>query len=108
MSAMSHRKGGRAEAALVEALRAAGWITARRNFRSGAHGGGDITGGPTDTHWECKCVEALNVWKALDQAQRDARPTDLPVVAFKRNRSSWYAAIPLNELLALLALRDTT
>jgi len=35
-----------------------------------------------------------------------ARPTDTPIVAFRRNRSEWLAVLPLEDLLSLLELRE--
>lgn len=50
---------------------------------------------------ECKCVEALNIWKALEQAEANAEGL-YPLLVFKRNRSEVYAAIQLETLLALI------
>ena len=69
---------------------------------SGGQGGGDITGGPTDWHLEVKHREQCRIWEWLAQAESEARPTDTPAVIFRRNRSGWYAAIPLDVLLELL------
>lgn len=85
-------------------LHTLGFPRARRNFGSGSQGEGDIIGVP-GVHIECKYVEALNIWAALNQACTEAG-TNIPVVAFRRNRSGWYAALPLDDLAALLALRD--
>jgi len=57
-------------------------------------------------HFQIKRVEKLNVWEALRQANSEASQFDIPVLAFRRNRGEWYGALPLDELLALLALRD--
>jgi hypothetical protein len=51
-------------------------------------------------------VESLNIWRALDQAITEAASTDIPVVAFKRNRSPWFAALELDELIPLLRLKE--
>ncbi len=53
---------------------------------------------------ECKNVEALNIWKALSQAETNSKDWQ-PVVMFKRNKSKLYAAIDAAELLALLKIR---
>lgn len=71
-----------------------------------ARGGGvevpDITGFPA-VHFEVKRVESLNIWAALDQAERDAEPNALlPVVAFRRNRSDWYIAQPADDWFNLV------
>lgn len=85
-------------------LHALGFPQARRNFGSGSQGGGDITGVP-GIHLEVKYQEALNIWAALNQACTEAG-VQTPVVAFRRNRSGWYASLPFEDLAALLALRD--
>lgn len=99
-------KGNRAEREIVDMLRKFGWKDARRNWQSGGQGGGDILGGPTDVHVEVKHRERCAIWEWLEQAEAEARPTDMPVVVFRRNRSQWYAAVPMSELLALLRLRE--
>jgi hypothetical protein len=98
-------KGGSAEREIVEILRAHGWDHARRNFRSGADGGGDVLGIP-GVSIEVKRRERCSIWEWLEQCFHDARPTDLPLLVFRRNRSQWYACLPLEELLPLLALRE--
>jgi hypothetical protein len=76
----------------------------RRNIQS--RGGGaeaaDVTGLP-GWHAEVKRVEKLNIWSALQQAESDAKPGERPYVAFRRNRSGWYVALPAPLFLALLA-----
>lgn len=107
MAGMSRQKGARAERQVLALVRAAGWRRARRNFASGAAGGGDITAGPRGIHLEIKHHERAAIYEWILQAELDARGTgDIPVVAFRRNHSRWYAAIPLEELLELLAGRD--
>lgn len=101
----SRRRGGQGEREVVEVAKAHGFDQARRNFGSGAQGGGDITGIP-GCAVEVKYQEALNIWKALAQCENDARPTDTPIVAFRRNAGGWYAALPLDDLMALLVVRE--
>lgn len=78
-------------------------------FRRGiqTRGGGaeaaDVYGDDLGVHWEVKRVEALNIWMALAQAETDALHRDqIPVVAFRRNRGLWYAALPALPFLDLL------
>lgn len=106
LRAQPRSKGNRAERAVIDILKAHGWIGAYRNWQSGGQGGGDIIAGPEGVHLEVKHRERAAIWEWIAQAQAEARPTDLPVVAFKRNGSEWYAAVPLDELLALLKLRE--
>lgn len=103
----SRDKGARAERALVKILRAAGWPNATRNTDGRYQAGrGDIDNGPAGTHIECKHHERADVWAWIAQAHRDAPPTHIPVVAFRRNRSDWHAIVPLDELLALIKHRE--
>ena len=101
LKARPRSKGARGELAVIELLKEHGWA-ARRNWMSGGKGGADIIGGPPGTSIEVKHQERLNVWACLDQCHKAARPTDLPILAFRRNHSDWYAAVPLADLLALL------
>ena len=59
-----------------------------------------------DLHIQAKAVERLNIWAALNQTITEAQDNRLPVLAFKRNRSPWFAALELDELLPLLKLRE--
>ena len=59
-------------------------------------------------HFQIKRTERFEVWKAIDQAETEAKQYDLPIVAFRRNRSKWYCVIEADELVALLRLREQT
>lgn len=100
----SRRRGGIGEREVVEIAKAHGFDQARRNFGSGAQGGNDVVGIP-GCAVEVKYQETLKIWQALAQCEEAAHATEIPVVAFRRNGSQWYAALPLDELLALLQLR---
>lgn len=51
---------------------------------------------------ECKNQERLNIWSAIEQAEKNATQTLKPLVVFKKNYSKTYVALELNEFLALL------
>jgi hypothetical protein len=106
LRAQPRSKGNRAEREIIDMLHARGWTGAYRNFQSGGQGGGDVIGGPADVHVEVKHRERAAIWEWIAQADAECRPTDLPVVFFRRNRCGWYAALPADELLALLQLRE--
>lgn len=106
LRAKPRSKGNRAEREVIDILHAHGWTRAYRNFQSGGQGGGDICAGPADTHLEVKHRERAAIWEWIAQAEAERRPTDTPVVVFRRNRCGWYAALPLEELLPLLRLRE--
>lgn len=107
LRAQPRSKGNRAEREVIDLLRALGWKEARRNWMSGGAGGGDVIGGPTDVHIEIKHRERCSIWEWIAQAEAEARPTDTPAVFFRRNRSAWYVAVPADEYLALLRLRES-
>lgn len=48
----------------------------------------DVIGLP-GIHMEVKRVEHLDLYGALDQAKRDARPGKIPIVAHRRNDCRW-------------------
>lgn len=53
---------------------------------------------------EVKRCEKLNIFKALEQAESNAKDWQ-PVVIFRKNKGNMYAAIDAAELLALLRIR---
>jgi hypothetical protein len=103
MSATERRKGKTGELEVVHLLHEHGWPDAKRSSdgRSQVERG-DIADGPLDVHFEVRRREALNIWACLAKAEAEARDGDTPVVAFRRSRSAWYAALPLEALLDLL------
>ena len=103
MSASERTKGKTGELEIVHLLHRHGWTEAKRSSDGRTqHARGDIADGPPYTHIEVRRRENINIWACLAQAEQDAKPGDLPVVAFRRSRSAWYAAIPLDALLSLL------
>lgn len=65
-------------------------VEARRGQQfSGSKDSPDIVTSLTNTHFEVKAVEKLNLREAYEQAERDAAGK-LPIVMHKRNRGEWY------------------
>jgi hypothetical protein len=107
VSAAERRKGASAELEVVHLLRDAGWKDAERTHDGRAQRTrGDIRTGPAGCHFEVKRQERLNVPRALRQVEEDANPLDLPVLVHRPSRQEWCATLPLDELLALLKLRE--
>ena len=103
MSARERAKGARGELEVVHLLHEHGWPDAKRTSDGRAQvERGDIADGPLDVHFEVRRRETLNIWACLAKAEAEARDGDAPVVAFRRSRSPWYAALPLDILLELL------
>jgi len=104
MAGASRRKGAGGERELAAAYREAGFDCARTPNSGGLRWKGDVTGVP-GVHVEAKRSERLRIWQAIDQVLSEAEPGDLPAVHFRRNRSDWWVAIPLEDFLELLKLR---
>ena len=55
---------------------------------------------------ECKCVERLNVWAALEQARANTPGKNIETcLIFSKNRSPTYAVVPWPALLELYRMR---
>lgn len=54
--------------------------------------------------WECKNQESLQLYPALEQAKSHLKNRThlIPVLAFRRNRSELYAAVPFRDFVNLL------
>jgi hypothetical protein len=50
---------------------------------------------------ECKNVERLNIWDAIEQCKGNAKG-HTPLVVFKRNGHEPYAAIPFSHFISLV------
>lgn len=97
---MSRRKGANGELELSHILQDHGYNTRRGDQSRGGSVEADIVGIP-GLHIECKRVEQLNLEKALEQSERDARVEEVPVVIHRRNREKWKVTMSLEEFLLL-------
>lgn len=96
----SRRKGKDGELELVRILREHGYECRRGQQYCGANGDADVVGLP-GIHFECKRVEKLNVDDAMNQAAKDAREGEMPIVVHRKNRTNWKATLWLEDLLVL-------
>tara|TARA_R100000458_G_C8274943_1_gene249952 strand:+ start:2246 stop:2596 length:351 start_codon:yes stop_codon:yes gene_type:complete len=55
--------------------------------------------------FECKNVEKLNVWNAIDQCKENCGDR-IPVVVMKKNRRNPYAILPLKDFMSLIEVED--
>ena len=107
MSRTERAKGANGEREIIHLLRAHGWPDAERTSNGNPQAGrGDIRNGPAGVHLEVRRHERIAIWACAAQAAEEAAEGCIPIVAFRRNRSSWLACLPLDELLALLAHRE--
>ena len=51
--------------------------------------------------FECKNVERLNIWQAIEQAETNCEDRT-PVVVIKRNRTNPYVVLDLNKFIKLI------
>jgi Holliday junction resolvase len=102
MPVNSRAKGARGERLWRDQLREAGF-TARRGqqFAGGADSPDVICEELKALHQEVKCVEALNLDKAIEQAQRDGKGKQW-IVAHKKNRTPWRVTMSAELFFALL------
>lgn len=102
MTVNSRAKGKRGELEFAKKLRELGFADARRGQQySGANGDADVVGTP-GVHWEVKRVErGLDLYTALEQSERDARPGELPHVAHRKNGKKWLVTVSLDTWIKL-------
>lgn len=99
----SRDKGKRGEREIVNYYKERGFETRRTAplQAAGLCDAADVSG-VAGFHIEVKRQEALNIWKALEQAERDAADGVIPTVHFRRNRSQWYVALPLEDFVRMI------
>ena len=98
----SKRKGANGERELAKVLTEAGF-DCRRGCQYDGRGVADVIGLP-NIHIECKRVEHLDLYGAVDQSIRDAKELELPTVIHRRNNKPWLVTMPLNEWLLMYRL----
>lgn len=94
----SKRKGVDGERELSGILRKHGYKSRRGQQYCGTSGEADVVGIP-GVHIECKRVEKLNIYTAMAQAVRDARPGEIPTVFHRKNWEGWLVTMRLEDYL---------
>lgn len=97
----SRQKGARFERTIAHMLREHGFEAERGVQHQGGKDSPDVKCNLLNTHIEAKNVEALNIWNALAQSERDAGDNEMPIVIFKRNRSKVYVAMGFEDYITL-------
>ena len=80
----SRRKGADFERRVAHLFQEWGYPARRSQQFAGINGDHDVVGVP-HLSVECKAVEALNIYTAMEQATRDARDGEKPTVIHKKN-----------------------
>lgn len=97
----SRAKGADAERELAKVIAELFGITARRGQQfSGSPDSPDVVAWP-GVHIECKRTEALRLYPAMAQAERDCGDK-VPVVIHRRSRDSWMLTVRLDRLKDLI------
>lgn len=96
----SRQKGARGERELAAVLREHGFECRRGQQFCGANGDADVVGLP-GVHIECKRVESLNIYKAIEQAKSDARENELPAVFHRKNGKPWLVTMTLEDWMKI-------
>lgn len=97
----SRDKGARYERHVAKVLREHGFEAERGCQHAGGKDSPDVKHNMKGIHIECKAVEKLNIWSALEQSEKDAGEDEIASVIFKRNRSKDYIALSLEDFLKL-------
>lgn len=100
----SRQKGARGERELASKLRDYGYETRRGQQYCGANGDADVVGLP-GIHIECKRVEHLNLYDAMSQSRRDAKPEETPVVMHRKNDCEWLVTMRLSDWIRMYSDR---
>ena len=96
----SRQKGKAGELELAHRLKEYGYDTKRSVQYNGKDGQADVLGLPS-IHIECKRVEQLNLYNAMEQAKRDAKNGDFPTVFHRKNRCNWLVTMELDDFMKI-------
>lgn len=96
----SRDKGKRGELELAKILGCYGYETRRGQQYCGANGDADVIGLP-GVHIECKRVEALNIYAAMEQSTADAKEGEAPAVFHRKNKKPWLVTMCLDDWMEL-------
>lgn len=106
MAINSKAKGAKGERELSRLLKEYGYDTRRSQQYCGVNGDADVVGLP-GIHIECKRVQKLNIYEAMDQAINDsgarAMPFDypLPTIFHRKNNCKWLVTMRWLDFLEM-------
>ena len=99
MSINSRAKGAKGERELANKLKEYGYNCRRGQQFSGLEGE-DIVG-LDYIHIECKRVQNLNLYDAMNQSKRDRKPGQAPAVFHRKNNRKWLVTMELDDWIKL-------
>ena len=109
MGKMSRQKGKLGEREVAQILRESGLDPAARR-------GVQYCGGPDapdvvcslPIHFECKRTETCSPYAFFKQAELDAGPDKLPVVAHRKNAGEWMVFMRMSDFIRVVSISDMT
>lgn len=93
----SRQKGKRGELELAKVLRGYGFDSRRGQQFKGGSDSPDVTG-IEGYHIECKRVERLDIYAAIEQSEKDAG-TNIPIVIHRKNNKKWLVTMSLDDFV---------
>lgn len=96
----SRNKGKVGERELAKIMQGYGYDAHRGQQYSGLNGDADVVG-VDGLHIECKRTEQVRDEVFLQQAERDARKGEIPVVMYRRNHEEWKANLRLEQFMLI-------
>lgn len=96
----SRSKGKRGELEIAHLFQNHGFGARRGQQFSGLQGDADVVGVPY-LHLEVKRTEKLNLDKAMEQSQRDAREGEIPTVVHRKDRQEWRITLTLEDFMPI-------
>lgn len=103
----SRNKGAAGERELAAKLREYGYQCRRGQQYSGANGDADVVGLP-GIHIECKRVEKLNIYDAMEQSVRDANKDETPAVFHRKNNKEWLVTLRMDDFMKMYKVAEET
>jgi Holliday junction resolvase len=102
MSKMSKEKGKLGEREVAALLKEHGFEARRGQQFAGGGDSPDVVHNIPGIHIEVKRTEQFNLWAALDQAEQDKRPTEMPTVWHRKNGKKWVVVLAAQDFLKLV------
>lgn len=103
----SKAKGARFERELASRLRVYGYNCRRGQQYCGANGDADVVGLP-GIHIEAKHQEKMQLYDWVEQAERDAKPGELPAVFYKKNNHEILVTMTFEDWMKIYGARNDT
>ena len=99
----SKDKGKRGELQVAALLRGFGYEARRGQQFSGSPDSPDVVHSVEGFHIEVKYTEAFSPYKAMEQAEDDAKEGDIPVVFYRKKRKRWMVLIDAEDFMNLIS-----